>query len=105
MKKIKVNSLHTFEKFVELMETLPGSYEVAISSCDGEEGVLFCGNKIIRKAACKDLSGMNALGQILSWDGINFNIRKVAACPEQDIYVPINYLLKVLREKTGAGIF
>lgn len=100
-----VSSFHTLERFVALLENLPGAYEVYITSEAGEEGVLFCGNKIIRHAACKDLSGMNAMSEILSWNGVNFSIRYVPTSPEREIYIPLNYLLKVLKEKVGAGVF
>jgi hypothetical protein len=100
-----ISSFHTLERFVSLLENLPGAYEVYLTSEEGEEGVLFCGNKIIRHAACKDLSGMSAMSEILSWSGVSFNIQHVQTSPEREIYIPLNYLLKVLKEKVGAGVF
>lgn len=98
-------STQSLRGFIELLANLPGNFEVQVRSHKDTEGVLQCGNKIIRNAACMDLSGVRALAEILSWPQIAFRIEDLKLPPPQEIYIPLEYLLQAMVPKSPAPIF
>lgn len=78
-------STEELKNFIELVCELPGCYEVGIETVNGEEAVLHCGDHRIQHALWRDLSGLDALSVIFSWDRVNLRIEAVPVLPHATI--------------------
>jgi len=83
------NSTEKLRSLIKLICQLPGTYEVLIQTGEGEEGILHCANDTIRNAACRNLSGMEALAVVLSWPRGKYWLEELPVLPARSINLPL----------------
>ncbi len=86
------DSTQRLRSLIKLICQLPGTYEVLIKAESGEEGILHCANDTIKNAAWRDLSGVEALAQILSWDRGKYWLEELPVLPVRTISLPLDKL-------------
>ncbi|MBD3285775.1 hypothetical protein GF338_05515, partial [candidate division WOR-3 bacterium] len=86
------NSTERLRSLIRLICQLPGTYEVLIQTGEGEEGILHCANDTIRNAACRNLSGVEALSVILSWPRGKYWLEELPVLPTRSINLPLDRL-------------
>ncbi|MBN2380978.1 hypothetical protein JXM67_14365 [candidate division WOR-3 bacterium] len=82
-------STERLRSLIRLICQLPGTYEVLIQTGEGEEGILHCANDTIRNAACRNLSGIEALSVILSWPRGKYWLEELPVLPIRSINLPL----------------
>jgi hypothetical protein len=77
---------------IQLICQLPGTYEVLVKADNGEEGIVHCANETIKNAACRNLSGIEALAEILSWGAGKYWLEELPVVPIRTINIPLDRL-------------
>ncbi|GEM_PF-5880376 len=86
------DSPQRLRRIIELICQLPGTYEVLINNDDGEEGILHCEKESIKNAAFRDLSGIDALSIILSWQRGKYWLEVLPILPTATIHSSLEEL-------------
>lgn len=86
------SSTERLRSLIRLICQLPGTYEVLIQTGEGEEGILHCANDTIRNAACRNLSGLDALSVILSWPRGKYWLEELPVLPTRSMNFPLDRL-------------
>lgn len=86
------DSTERLRALIQLICQLPGTYEVLIKADNGEEGIVHCANETIRNAAYRNLSGMEALAEILSWGAGKYWLEELPVVPTRTINIPLDKL-------------
>lgn len=83
---------------VEFICKLSGTYEVLIRAADGREGVIHCSGGNIRNATHANLSGLDALKEIFSWERGRYWLEELADLPAQTVDIPLAEALGEIAE-------
>lgn len=86
------DSTERLRALIQLICQLPGIYEVLIKADNGEEGIVHCANETIKNAAYRNLSGMEALAEILSWGAGKYWLEELPVVPTRTINIPLDKL-------------
>jgi predicted regulator of Ras-like GTPase activity (Roadblock/LC7/MglB family) len=86
------DSTERLRALLKLICQLPGTYEILIKADNGEEGIVHCANEMIKNAAYRNLSGIEALVEILSWDAGKYWLEELPVIPIRTINVPLEKL-------------
>lgn len=92
-------SPYKLQDFVRLLCGFPGNYEVQVSSQDGEEAVMHCGENTIRNAMWREVAGVDALVMIFSWPKVRFRIEPLSVLPPRTIDLPLDSVLIMVNRR------
>lgn len=76
------------------------AYEVSVKSLDDKDGVIHCDKGTICNAACLNLSGIDALIEIVSWHRGKYWVEELPIIPLGTMDMPLSELWKEVDKRT-----
>jgi hypothetical protein len=83
------DSTQRLKNLIHLSCQLTGTYEVLLKAENGEEGIIHCSTGSVRNAACRNLSGIDALAVILTWSKGKYWLEELPVLPVRTINEPL----------------
>ncbi len=84
------DSTQRLRNLIQLICQLTGTYEVLLKAESGEEGIIHCSTGTVRNAACRNLSGIDALAVILTWSKGKYWLEELPVLPVRTINEPLD---------------
>lgn len=93
------DSTQRLKNLIQLICQLTGTYEVLLKAENGEEGIIHCSTGTVRNAACRNLSGIDALELILTWQKGKYWLEELPVLPVRTINDSLDKLFAEIEDR------
>lgn len=93
------DSTQRLKNLIQLICQLTGTYEVLLKAENGEEAIVHCSAGSVRNAACRNLSGLDALTLILTWSKGKYWLEELPVLPVRTLNEPLDKLFTEIEDR------